>query len=163
MFKGLFKKSKSTSNSIIAPIDGEIVALEEVPDPVFSQKMMGDGVAIKPTSGKIVAPVDGEVVQVAPTKHAIGIRAEDGTEILIHVGLETVSLNGEGFTVDVNTGDQVSVGQPMLTVNLEYVKENAKDIITPIVITNSNNSDKEYTVTDQKDSKAGETILMTYE
>ncbi|MFD2043541.1 PTS glucose transporter subunit IIA [Ornithinibacillus salinisoli] len=161
MFNKLFKKSKDSE--IYAPITGEIVALEKVPDPVFSQKMMGEGVAIKPSSGEVVAPVNGEVVQVAPTKHAIGVRAEDGTEILIHVGLETVSLDGEGFSVQVNVGDHVSVGQTMMQVDLSYVKEHAKDIITPIVITNSNTSNRAYTVTQNQASEAGDTVLLTYE
>ena len=159
MLKNLFKKPKETE--IFAPASGEIVALEKVPDPVFSQKMMGEGIAIVPAEGKIVSPVDGEVIQVPETKHAIGIRSEDGMEILIHVGLETVSLKGQGFDAKVQTGDQVSVGQALLDFDLAYVKENAENIITPIVITNSSNLDKEYTMTTEKEGSAGETVIIT--
>ncbi|MFP3490142.1 PTS glucose transporter subunit IIA, partial [Staphylococcus sp. SIMBA_130] len=85
-----------------------------VPDPVFSEKMMGDGVAIKPTNGEVVSPVIGEIIQVFPTKHAVGIRAENGAEIFIHIGLETVSLDGEGFTSYVGEGDQVKQGDKLI-------------------------------------------------
>jgi|SRR5690625_1080710 len=159
MLKNLFNKPKETK--IFAPANGEIVALEDVPDPVFSQKMMGEGIAIVPAEGKIVSPVDGEIIQVPDTKHAIGIRSEDGMEILIHVGLETVALKGEGFNTNVQTGDQVSVGQALLDFDLEYVRENAENMITPIVITNSSNSDKQYTMTTEKEGSAGETVIIT--
>ncbi|MFB1049995.1 PTS glucose transporter subunit IIA [Paraliobacillus sp. JSM ZJ581] len=157
MLKSLFKKS---GLDIYAPSNGEIVAMEEVPDPVFGQKMMGEGVAVLPDGGAITAPVDGEIVQVAPTKHAIGIQTTDGTEILIHVGLETVSLKGEGFTAFVNEGDEVTIGQKLLEVDWEYVKQNVPSIITPIVITNSS-SDKTYHVSEEKICKQGETIVLS--
>lgn len=114
-----------------------------------------------PKDGKICAPVDGEIIQVAPTKHAIGIVADDGTEILIHVGLETVSLKGEGFKVDVSTRDTVSVGQPLMSFDLEYIRTHAKSVITPIVITNSRDGDKQYTMTEDKEGTLGETVIIT--
>lgn len=156
----MFKKSKQ--NEIYAPITGEVITLENVPDPVFSQKMMGEGIAVRPTKGEVLSPINGEVVQVAPSKHAVGILAEDGTEILIHVGLETVALEGEGFTVHVKTGDKVSVGKKLLDVDLDYIKEHAKDIISPIVITNSSTTGKEYNFTESQQSEAAETVLITY-
>lgn len=122
---------------MIAPVSGEVVALEEVPDPVFSEKMMGDGVAIKPKNGDVVSPVNGEIIQVFPTKHAVGIRAENGAEILIHIGLETVSLNGEGFTSFVGEGEQVKQGDKLIHFDMEIVREKAKSSITPIIITNT--------------------------
>ena len=85
--------------SIIAPLSGKIVALEEVPDPVFSEKALGDGIAILPEDGKIYSPVNGVVASIAATNHAYGFQSEEGVEILVHVGLETVGLNGEGFTL----------------------------------------------------------------
>lgn len=114
---------------------GKVVDITEVPDPVFAQKMMGDGFAIIPEEGKLVSPVAGEIIQVFPTKHAFGIKSGE-VELLIHVGLETVSMKGEGFDVHVSAGDRVEVGQTLLTYDLELVKEKAKDIITPCVVTN---------------------------
>ncbi|ALX48820.1 PTS sugar transporter subunit IIA [Lentibacillus amyloliquefaciens] len=160
MFKNLFKKGDSDIK-IYTPVNGEIVQLEEVPDPVFSQKMMGDGVAVKPVEGKICAPVDGEVIQIPDTKHAIGLRAKDGTEVLVHIGLETVSLEGKGFIVSVRTGDNVSAGQVLMEFDLEYIRENASSDMTPIVITNAQETGKQYMMTDEKEGKAGETVIIT--
>ncbi|RCW63043.1 glucose-specific PTS transporter subunit IIBC [Saliterribacillus persicus] len=120
----------------VSPIKGKVLALEEVPDQVFSQKMMGDGFAIEPVDGKIVSPVNGKILNIFPTKHAIGILADNGMEILIHIGIDTVKLNGEGFTARIEEGDTVEKGQVMMEVDLEYVKENAPSIITPIIFTN---------------------------
>lgn len=157
MLFNLFKKSKS---SIYAPVNGEIIPLEMVPDPVFSEKLMGEGVAIMPAKGYIHAPVNGTIIQIAPTKHALGILAEDGSEILIHIGLETVSLKGVGFAVAVNVGDKVSVGQLLIEVDWNYLRSHAKSIITPIVITNSQQSDKKYFVTKEKEGIQGETAII---
>jgi sugar PTS system EIIA component len=138
MFKKLFKNNKETNDlSIYAPLDGEIIPLEEVPDPVFAEKMMGDGIAIKPTSGTVVSPVDGKVIQVFPTKHAIGIEAANKAEILIHIGLETVQLKGEGFTAHVQEGDSVSKGDTLISFDHAFIQEKAKSDITPIIITNT--------------------------
>ncbi|RSK29056.1 PTS glucose transporter subunit IIA [Bacillus sp. HMF5848] len=137
MLKKLFgKESKPTEESIKAIATGKMVAIEEVPDPTFSKKMMGDGIAIDPTEGKAVAPVDGEVVQVFPTKHAVGIKGKTGLEILIHIGLETVSMNGEGFTAHVKAGDKVKAGDTLVTFDLDLIREKAASTITPVVITN---------------------------
>ncbi|GGJ88352.1 PTS system glucose-specific EIIA component [Lentibacillus kapialis] len=160
MFKNLFKKGDSKTE-IYTPVNGKIVQLEEVPDPVFSQKMMGDGIAVKPSEGKVYAPVEGEVIQIPETKHAIGLRANDGTEVLVHIGLETVSLEGKGFTISVSTGDNVSVGQPLMEFDLEYVRENASSDVTPIVITNAQETGKQYATTDAQEGKAGETVIIT--
>lgn len=158
----LFKKSKQEAKlEILAPVNGEIIPLEEVPDPVFSEKMMGEGIALIPSDGKFHSPVKGKVIQVAPTKHAIGILAEDGTEILMHIGLETVALKGEGFKVKVETGDEIAVGQLLVEADIAYIREHAKSTVTPIVITNSLNSDKQYMPTTEKESMAGDTVLIT--
>ena len=153
----IFKKEK---DSIYAPVNGEILPLSEVPDPVFSQKMMGEGIAMIPEAGKVFSPVKGSVILIAETKHAIGIREVDGTEILIHVGLETVSLNGEGFTIAVNVGDKVSTGQLLMEFDLDTIKKRAKSIITPIVITNSNENGKQYRFTQEKKGIKGETVII---
>lgn len=154
----IFKKEKL---AVFAPVNGDIIPLSEVPDPVFSQKMMGEGIAMVPEEGKVSSPVKGSVILVADTKHAVGIRAVDGTEILVHVGLETVSLNGEGFTVAVNVGDKVAAGQLLMKVDLDTIKARAKSIITPIVITNSRENGKQYRFTQDKKGTIGETVIIT--
>ncbi|MGI2322696.1 glucose-specific PTS transporter subunit IIBC [Staphylococcus cohnii] len=123
--------------TIYAPLKGRTVPLNEVPDQVFSDKLMGDGLAIYPDNGEVVAPFDGTVELVFPTKHAIGLKSESGVEVLIHFGLETVGLQGEGFTVHVDSGDTIVKGQSLMTVDLDYIKTHAKSDITPIIVTNS--------------------------
>ncbi|TGB04015.1 glucose-specific PTS transporter subunit IIBC [Halobacillus salinus] len=120
----------------VSPIEGKVMSITEVPDQVFSGKMMGDGFAIEPQDGKIVSPVNGKVMTVFPTKHAIGLQAENGMEILIHIGIDTVGLKGEGFTAMISEGDEVKQGQALMEVDLDFVKENAPSIVTPIVFTN---------------------------
>ncbi|MGE8081320.1 glucose-specific PTS transporter subunit IIBC [Peribacillus loiseleuriae] len=120
----------------VSPITGKIKPISEVPDAVFAEKMMGDGFAILPTDGAIVSPVDGTIVNLFPTKHALGIESDNGLEILIHVGIDTVKLEGNGFEALVAQGDKVKRGQSLLKVDLAYVKEHAPSIITPIVFTN---------------------------
>ncbi|MBB5323884.1 PTS system D-glucosamine-specific IIC component [Anoxybacillus tepidamans] len=127
---------KAGIEKVAAPLTGEVLPLSEVPDQVFSQKMMGDGFAIMPTDGTVVSPVDGKIVNVFPTKHAIGIESKNGREVLIHFGIDTVKLNGQGFETLVAQGDEVKKGQPLLKMDLEYVKNNAPSIITPIIFTN---------------------------
>lgn len=136
MFKNLFKKKEVHGVEIFTPVSGEVIPLEDVSDPVFSQKMMGDGVAIKPSEGKIFSPVDGEIIQVFPTNHAIGVKASNGAEILIHIGLETVSLKGEGFTGHVKEGDKVSKGDLLVEVDLNFIEEKKASTVTPMLITN---------------------------
>ncbi|WP_110926124.1 glucose-specific PTS transporter subunit IIBC [Bacillus massiliglaciei] len=124
------------TESLISPIKGELVPITDVPDAVFAEKMMGDGFAIIPEEGLIVAPADGEIVNLFPTKHALGILTEGGREILIHVGIDTVKLEGKGFEALVSQGDKVKAGQPLLKADLDYIKEHATSTITPIVFTN---------------------------
>jgi len=128
---GFFKAKKLT---IVSPADGDVVRLEEVPDQVFSEKMAGDGIAIVPRSNTFVAPIAGVVSKIFSTNHAYSIRATNGLEVLVHIGLDTVSLKGEGFKRLVEEGKEVSIGQPIVSANLEFIKEEGKDIITPIVL-----------------------------
>ena len=125
-----------TKQDFVMPIEGEIIPLDEIPDPVFSQKMMGDGFGIIPSKGLVVSPVDGEIINVFPTKHAVGIMSKQGYEILIHVGLETVNLKGEGFTLLVKQGDHVLKGQDLLQFDLEFIKNHAASTVTPVIFTN---------------------------
>lgn len=120
--------------SIIAPLSGEIVALEKVPDPVFAEKIVGDGIAIQPDNGKIYSPVNGKLVSVAATKHAFGFLSEEGLEMLIHFGLETVGLNGEGFTVHKQEGSDVKVGDLIAEVDIDFIKSKNLPTITPVLI-----------------------------
>lgn len=143
--KILAGKGETGNNGFLMPLDGELLALDQVPDEVFASKMMGDGFAIYPSHGEVVSPVNGTIATVFPTKHAIGILSEDGLDILIHVGIDTVNLKGKGFDVLVNQGDTVKAGQPILQVDLEEVKTNAKSMITPIIFTNlSDNQELSY-------------------
>ena len=162
MVLGFLKKKRNNDKvDIFAPVKGNILPITEVPDPVFSEKMMGEGVAFVPADGMFRSPVNGKVIQIAPTKHAIGIVTKEGVEILIHIGLETVALDGKGFSVQVEVGDEVTVGQLLVEAELDYIQEHASSIVTPMVITNSLNSDKKYTITEDKEGKAGETIAIT--
>ena len=121
-------------SKILSPMTGEAVGLGEVPDPVFSQKIVGDGMAVIPSEGKLLSPVDGEIISVADTKHAYGLRTAEGLELLIHVGLETVHLNGECFQVFVKPGDKVKAGDLLAEVDLAYLKERGINPITPVLV-----------------------------
>lgn len=121
---------------IVSPVNGELMDISNVPDPVFSERMTGDGFAVVPHDGKISSPVYGKVFNVFPSKHAIGIMSDGGKEVLVHIGVNTVKLKGQGFKVLVNEGDLVSAGQPIMEVDLDYVKEHAKSIISPIIFSN---------------------------
>ncbi|WP_375178550.1 beta-glucoside-specific PTS transporter subunit IIABC [Enterococcus rotai] len=122
---------------IYAPMRGQIISLEQVNDSAFSSKMMGEGVAIIPQENTITAPFNGEVTALFPTKHAIGLTSDNGIEVLIHVGIDTVELEGQYFTAYVETGDKVKKGQKLLEVDFAKVKEAGYDTTTPIVVTNT--------------------------
>lgn len=128
---GLFKKSKQV---IISPMDGDVVALEEVPDEVFSKGLSGDGMAIVPLSGTVVAPIDGVVSRIFPTNHAFLISKKNGIEVMVHIGLDTVELKGEGFERLVEEGAKVTAGIPIISVDLDYLESKRKKTITPILI-----------------------------
>ncbi|MBU8639662.1 beta-glucoside-specific PTS transporter subunit IIABC [Bacillus pumilus] len=130
--------SKQTSPfEVQAPMSGKVIPLSEVNDSVFSSEMMGKGVAILPDKGVVQAPFSGKVVTVTPTKHAIGIVSDDGIELLIHVGIDTVSLNGQFFDVLVKEGDEIKTGDHLLSFDIEGIQSNHLDVVTPIIVTNS--------------------------
>jgi PTS system D-glucosamine-specific IIC component len=133
--KNLFGSKNEASNQeyIASPLEGEIIPITEVPDPVFSQKMMGDGFAIVPCSGVVVSPVDGVVTTIFHTKHAIALTANNGREILVHFGLDTVKLKGEGFDIKVKEGDMVKIGDRLLIVDVESINSKVLSIISPVV------------------------------
>lgn len=122
---------------LYAPVTGKLIALEEVQDEVFSQGILGKGCGIEPEVGEVVAPVSGMISTVAETKHAVGITAEDGAELLVHVGLDTVELNGQGFRMLITDGQKVVCGQKLMEVDLDAVKEAGYSVTTVFVVTNS--------------------------
>jgi PTS system D-glucosamine-specific IIC component len=124
------------NEDIVMPVNGELMDISNVPDPVFAERMTGDGFAVLPHEGLISSPVYGKVFNVFPSKHAIGIMSDGGKEVLVHIGVNTVKLKGQGFNVLVKEGDLVAAGQPIMEVDLSYVKEHAPSIISPIVFSN---------------------------
>lgn len=147
----------SRSVTIVAPCDGEVIPLSEVPDQVFSGGMMGDGVGFIPRQPEIVAPFHGKVKALFPTKHAIGIESTDGVELLIHIGIDTVKLNGEGFESFVKVGDEVAEGQLLMKVDLEYLQQHAPSIVTPMIVTNL--GERQIEVEDVKEVEKGQRVF----
>lgn len=147
----------SRSVTIVAPCDGEVIPLSEVPDQVFSGGMMGDGVGFIPRQSEIVAPFHGKVKALFPTKHAIGIESTDGVELLIHIGIDTVKLNGEGFESFVKVGDEVAEGQLLMKVDLEYLQQHASSIVTPMIVTNL--GERQIEVEDVKEVEKGQRVF----
>ncbi|MEG1687239.1 MAG: PTS glucose transporter subunit IIA [Angelakisella sp.] len=136
--KGLFGLSKADNTAVIlAPVAGESVPLQEVPDPTFSQELLGKGVAILPTSGRIVAPVDGKVLGIFRTSHAVTLGAENGAEILIHIGIDTVKLAGQHFTPHVVKGDLVKAGDLLIEADLEAIQAAGYNTIVPVLVCNT--------------------------
>jgi PTS system N-acetylglucosamine-specific IIC component len=122
--------------SLVSPVTGAIVALEQVPDEAFASKAVGDGVAIKPTDSMVVAPAAGTIVKIFNTNHAFCLETEGGAELVVHMGIDTVALNGKGFTRLVEEGETVTAGQPVLQLDLDYLNANARSMISPVVCSN---------------------------
>ncbi|WP_353947468.1 PTS glucose transporter subunit IIA [Sporolactobacillus sp. Y61] len=163
MFGKLFHKDKITEERIVAPVSGTAKDVTDVPDPVFSQKMIGEGMAVdpEPVTQQVVAPVDGEVIQLAETGHAFGIRSIMGEEVLVHIGLDTVELKGEGFRVLGKVGDHVKTGDPIIEADFAHIREKGKGIIVPVVITNSHSGVFQFEWAQPEKAVAGETVLFT--
>lgn len=121
--------------TFVSPLQGKVMALQEVEDQVFSQGLMGEGYAVDLSDGDVVAPFDGEVIMTFPTKHAYGLKRSDGIEVLIHLGMDTVELNGEGFECLVEVGQKVKQGQLIAKVDLDYIREHQKSLVSPIIFT----------------------------
>ncbi|MDD3224579.1 MAG: PTS glucose transporter subunit IIA [Clostridium sp.] len=121
---------------IIAPISGRVIDLKDVPDKVFSQKMAGDGIAIEPTGDTLKAPADGTLSLVFKTSHAIGITLDNGIELLIHVGIDTVELNGSGFKMLIEEGSKVKRGQEILKIDRDFITKEGYSLVTMILISN---------------------------
>ncbi len=127
-------ENEGNTKVILSPVSGNVIPLNEVPDPVFSEKVLGDGVAIIPDNGKIYSPVDGVISSVAETKHAYGFHSDEGLDVLVHFGLETVALNGEGFVSYVKEGDKVKAGQLVAEVDMELLMKKGIKTVTPVLI-----------------------------
>ena len=150
----MFGFMKRKVREVFSPVDGQIVTLESVDDEVFSQKMVGDGVAVMPVSNQFTAPIDGVVTKIFSTNHAYSIKSDKDLEVMVHIGLETVALNGEGFTRIAKEGDAVKVGDVIIEADLAYIKEHAKDIITPIIISDESDVkeiEKKYAIVKEGD------------
>lgn len=138
-----FKRSPVDSNRLVAIVNGRTIPLEEVPDQTFAQKVIGNGIGFEPEGDTIKAPSDGEIVMIANTLHAIGIKLDNGMEVLIHIGLDTVNLHGKGFKLKVNKNDRVKAGQSLISFDRNVMEENNINMITVLVITNENDYDLE--------------------
>lgn len=125
-----------TISALVSPVTGEVVALDEVPDEAFASKAVGDGVAIKPTDKLVVAPAAGTIVKIFNTNHAFCLETENGAEIVVHMGIDTVALNGQGFKRLVEEGAQVTAGQPVLELDLDFLNANARSMVSPVVCSN---------------------------
>lgn len=145
---------------LTSPLTGNIVPLPNVPDEVFASGVMGKGIAVEPTVGKVFAPADAEVTTMFPTGHAIGLKTNKGAEILIHVGMDTVKLDGKGFKTHVAQGDRVKKGQLLIEFDIDFIKKNNLPVITPVLVTNTAAYQKVEPV-DGKTIKNGEKLIST--
>ena len=144
LFGNLFKKDKenentstNSSNKVLVPITGIVSSVKECQDPVFAGEMVGKGSLILPSEGKVYSPADGEISMVADSKHALGITSNTGLEILIHIGLDTVELNGEPYTSHVSQGQKVKAGDLLMEFDIEKIKAGGKAVESPVIITNA--------------------------
>ena len=160
MFKGLFGK-KEKNNKLYAPLKGEAVLLENIEDPMFAQKILGDGIAIEPSEGKVYSPADGTVSMIADTRHAIGINTADGLELLIHIGMDTVALNGEGYTPKVEAGASVKKGDLLMEFDMDFITGKGYSCVTPVIITNMD--DIKSLTPHPGQAVPGETVVVDYE
>ena len=148
----------NVSTELVSPLDGELLPLSEVKDEVFSSGAMGEGVAIEPSQGVLHAPDDGRVVMTSPTGHAIGMKTKDGAEILMHIGMDTVNLQGKGFETLVDKGDEVKAGDELVKFDIDEIHSAGYIVTTPIVVTNSKDYEK-VSVVRQGEVKVGQEIL----
>ena len=137
MFSFLKKSKEGKSMVLKSPVVGRCFDISEIPDEVFSSKMLGNGIGFESTEGVLYAPVDGEILQVFPTKHALILKSKEGIEILLHVGIDTVEMKGEGFETFAEKGQQVKAGDKLLTFNNELIKAKAKTNLSVLVLTDN--------------------------
>lgn len=157
LFDFLKKKNNEEWFEIYSPLNGRVIDLSEVPDDAFAQKMVGDGCAIEPAEGAIYAPVAGDI-DVFETNHAVSFETPNGLEMIVHFGIDTVALKGEGFN-RVVTSDNVKVGDKLIEYDLEFLKEKAPSVRTPIIISNMDSVERIEVVAKDKDVKPGDLIM----
>lgn len=145
---------------LIAPIDGSTIDLSNVPDPVFSQKMAGDGAAINSTGDVVVAPCDGELTLIFKTNHAFAMSLDNGIELLVHIGIDTVSLNREGFERLIEPGQTVKAGTPIIKINRQIIEEKNLSLITPVLITNPDSVKSIKPIINEKVTAGNDTIII---
>lgn len=161
-FSNFFKNSNNSFNEkidIFSPLSGEIVNIEDVPDEVFSKKIVGDGIAILPTSNVLLAPINGKIGKIFETLHAFSIKSNNGIELFVHFGIDTVSLKGSGFKKISEENTTVHIGEPIISIDLPFLKKSAKSILTPVIISNM---EKFKTIIKNSGSvTAGKTIIFS--
>ena len=164
LFGNLFKKDKenentstNASNKVLVPITGIVSSVKECQDPVFAGEMVGKGSLILPSEGKVYSPADGEISMVADSKHALGITSNTGLEILIHIGLDTVELNGEPYTSHVSQGQKVKAGDLLMEFDIEKIKAGGKAVESPVIITNAD--DKEISLLANGQTNHGQALM----
>ncbi|MEI2405034.1 PTS sugar transporter subunit IIA [Niallia taxi] len=160
MFKNSHQK-KTEANSIFTPADGKFVSLETVPDPIFSNKLVGEGFAVHPSNGKIVSPVSGVVTHISNTNHVMTVRNSEDIDVLIHIGLETVSLKGDYFKALVTLGKSVKMGDALLEFDLNYLNENAYSPLILVILPNIKNKNYSLIWQDAVTLAAGETKIVS--
>ena len=148
--------------SLLAPVSGKTIALDAVPDPVFSEKLTGDGIAIQTESDTVLAPCDGVISLFFDTKHAFAITTDDGTQVLVHIGLDTVILNGEGITPLHQPGDRIAAGEPVLKLDLGLLKRSKINLISPVLIVNYDTVRNIKAAAPGQDMTAGTDKLLSY-
>lgn len=146
---------------LVSPVDGKVVPLEQVPDEVFAQKMAGDGIAINSTGDVFVAPADGSLSMIFKTNHAFGMILDNGIEILVHIGIDTVELDGQGFERIASEGQKIKAGEPVIKINRQFIEEKGYSLITPVLITNQDEL-KEINYNYNDDAKGGTDVVLTY-
>jgi PTS system D-glucosamine-specific IIA component/PTS system glucose-specific IIA component len=157
-----FKSKSKKQNKIIAPISGKAIDLSEVPDEVFAQKMAGDGIAIDATGNIVVSPVDGKLTMIFETLHAFGITLDNGVELLVHIGLDTVELKSEGFKKLIEEGSYVKVGTPIIEIDREFILSKGFSLITPVLITNLEKVKNIDTITNKLVEAGKDEVILYY-
>ena len=153
-------KFTNQSKTVLTPLQGKVLAQADIPDETFAQGILGPGCGIEPTGDTVYAPFDGTVTQIATTLHAVGITSNDGIELLIHVGIDTVSMGGDGFELHVKEGDRVRRGDPLITFDLDKIRAAGHPTVTAFLVTEPGDASIDFHT--GIDAAAGETVVMHY-